>query len=232
MKTMSRKTLQLLIWIVPLVLCAASCTSADEAEQVQVGLGEQAHAAAMATAGSAQLDLQATATAHDIALQAQATAVYAQVQLTAQAAPAIATAGAQRRDNKTAASNNMTSALAMTVMFTLPMVGLLTLVAYWRYARKVGIIRVKKDEMLVVGAYIVDGATGAVRLLSQASEQLPGRVAVQITYAAQQQLSSGGDWIEGVVSSTREWQDESSRGRAVETRPAQGPNLSLGSAPE
>jgi len=189
-----------------MMVILSSCTSADEAAEVRVGLGEQAHAAAIATAESARLDLMATATAHTIALDAQKTAVHVEVKATADAAPAIATAAFERRENKTAATNNATNALAWTMIFVVPLLGLALIVAAWKSTRRSGVIRVAPGELAIVNNWVVDGVSGSVRHLTRAAGQLPARTAVQITHAAAPALNAGmsGDWIEGVVGKTKE----------------------------
>lgn len=203
---MDKRLMMLAIGI--LIFTGCEVTSADEAAEVQAGLGDQAWAGAEATRGSAQLDLQATATAQAINLQAHATAVYAQVQLTAEAAPAIATASASRRENSTASTNAATSAFTWSVVIGVPLLTLALVLAAYRSVKRVGVVRVQPGEIAVVGQWLIDGATGSARRLTEASGQLPGRVAVQITQAAQPALveGMGGDWIEGVVGAIKEYE--------------------------
>lgn len=152
-----------------LLLCSAcSITSADEAPLVQRGLGEQELGAAEATRGSALNDTHATATAQDIALVAQATAASVEVQLTATAAPVIAAASVSRIQNKANSSNNMTSAVMWTVIITLPMLGLVTVLAWYRFTKARTVLKIKRDELAVIGGYLIDGGTATARPLSDA----------------------------------------------------------------
>lgn len=196
--------IKLLLLMGAAIILSRCATSADEAVVVQEAIAAQEHAAAMATAGSARIDLQATATASDILLNAQATKQFVEAQLTATAAPAIATAGAKRRENKTRSSNQATTIGVITIAITLPFLGICLVVLAWQGTRQAAVIRVKPGELVKIGSWIVDGTGGSVRHLNNARDAQPARTAVRLAEVTSPQLEAG--VIEGVITAIGEYE--------------------------